>query len=167
MQKREAPPVPDEAARRTDRSPGDEPLRRPTAAALLVAYLLVLIDLTQFHFLKSHPAPNLTPFRSIARDMHAGSAGFLVNFVGNLVAFLPFGVLPPLVWPARSSAWRVVAAAVLSGSIEVAQYASGRRTADVDDVILNVTGALTGYAGFAVVRGRRVVNVVPGTRSPT
>ena len=134
-------------------------MRRPIAAALLVVYLVVLIDLTQFQFFEGNPPANLIPFRSITKDMHVSSDGFLVNFLGNIVVFLPLGVMPPLIWPDRFlSVWRVVVIAmVFSVSIEVAQYASGHRTADVDDVILNTAGALIGYAGFAVVRGRREI----------
>ena len=92
-------------------------LTRPIAAVLLVAYLLILLDLTLFQFIQRNPVPNLIPFRTIVRDMRGASDEFLFNFAGNLIAFVPFGLLLPLVWPGRMSAWRViVAAAALSAS---------------------------------------------------
>ncbi len=128
-------------------------MRKRWTLAIFVLYLLLLLDLTLFQFPEVNPPPNFWPFQTIARDMHAGSDGFLLNFVGNLVAFLPFGFLTRMIWPAHFSALRVMlAAAILSGSIELAQYASGRRTADVDDVIMNVASALIGSAAFAALR---------------
>ncbi len=64
--------------------------------ALFVTYLVVLYDLAIFHFPASHPPPNLVPFRSIVADWRFGGRNLLVNFVGNLVAFLPMGMVPAL-----------------------------------------------------------------------
>ncbi len=131
-------------------------MKRTITATLFAVYLLLLVDLTLFQFRQHHPKPNLTPFHSIRRDMRIGSDEFRVNFLGNLIAFLPVGFLPPLIWPGRVSAWRVLlASAALSGTIEVTQYLSGRRVADVDDILLNVASALLGYALYAFLRNRR------------
>jgi glycopeptide antibiotics resistance protein len=127
-------------------------LKKSIAGALFAAYLVVLLDLTLREFRQNHPAPNWVPFHSIRRDIRIGSDEFLVNFLGNLVAFLPPGFLAPWIWPGMRSARRVaLLAAALSGSIEAAQYVSGRRVADVDDVILNIGGALLGYASFLAI----------------
>jgi glycopeptide antibiotics resistance protein len=131
-------------------------LRRLIAVILLVIYLVVLLDLVLFQFPVNHPPPNLTPFRSMVNDWHLGGGALLINFLGNLVAFAPLGLLLPLVRPGGTSAWRVVlTAAALSGSIELAQYVSGRRVADVDDIALNALGALLGYGALVAFRAFR------------
>ena len=140
-------------------------MKRTTAAALLAAHLVVLIDLTLFQFLQRDPSPNLMPFRTMARDLRNGGSELIVNFVGNVVAFVPIGFLLPTVWPGRWTAWRVaLAAAALSGSIEAAQYATGRRVADVDDVTLNTAGALLGYAALFGRKGGLERRRAPGRR---
>jgi glycopeptide antibiotics resistance protein len=122
-------------------------LRKSVARIVFAAWVVILLDLTLHEFPRTHPPVNLTPFRSIRDDWFAGGWRFWVNLVGNLVAFVPAGVLLPRVRSRPTSALRVaVFALALSTSIELAQYASGRRILDVDDVLLNVTGALLGYA---------------------
>ena len=74
------------------------------------------------------------------------------SFVLNVIMFIPYGVLLPLLWPAADSARRLTVAAVAaSASIEVIQLVAGialasRRTVDVNDVIANTAGALIGLA---------------------
>ena len=71
------------------------------------------------------------------------------NAQGNVVLFVPLGVLLPLTWPRVRFRRGVAIAAAVSVGIEVAQYLSaswGHRTADVNDVILNTTGAILGLA---------------------
>ena len=129
---------------------------RRVAIALLAGYLIVLLTLTLLLFRAPEVGvpPNLTPFRSICRDWHAGGHGLLVNIEGNVVAFLPLGVLVPLIRRRPTRAWHVaLLGAALSLTIEVLQLASGRRTADVDDILLNTLGALVGYA---LVRAGRI-----------
>jgi glycopeptide antibiotics resistance protein len=137
----------------------------PTRAAttfLLAAYLLTLGALVFLPFGRGMDLGdriNLDPFFTIDRALDLGprSASFRL-LIGNIVAFVPLGLLLPLV--VRSRARFLVtfgAALALSAGIEAGQFAVSSwlgyayRSTDVDDVILNVTGALVGYAGFAVV----------------
>jgi len=72
--------------------------------------------------------------------------------------FFPLGFLLPLVWR-RLRFWRVLQIAIaVSVSIEIVQYLSqawGNRTADVNDVVLNVLGAFLGLAVVSLLRLRR------------
>ena len=89
------------------------------------------------------------PFRSIAYDLRKGGRDLQVNFLGNIVAFMPLGILIPLNRLRPTTAWHVATwSALLSAGIEVVQYVSGRRVADVDDVLLNTCGGLIGYAFY-------------------
>ena len=73
-----------------------------------------------------------------------------MQLVGNVILFVPMGLLLPFVWSKSISSRGIVASAlVVSVTIEVIQYLQRfmgmKRSADVDDVILNVVGALIGY----------------------
>ena len=73
-----------------------------------------------------------------------------MQLVGNILLFAPLGLLLPLV-SRRFASFRavLVVAAPTSMSIEAIQYLQkslgAMRSVDIDDVILNVVGALLGY----------------------
>ena len=73
--------------------------------------------------------------------------------MGNLLLLLPLGLLGPIAFPALNGWIRVfVVALAFSVAIEVAQLWIPNRMADVDDVLLNVAGAMLGYAVLSVAR---------------
>ena len=73
----------------------------------------------------------------------------LFNVVGNVAMFIPVGWLLAVFVGRRRVLKAVVASVGLSTAIEVAQLFVGRFS-DIDDVILNTTGALLG-AGVALL----------------
>ncbi|SDU90763.1 Glycopeptide antibiotics resistance protein [Microlunatus sagamiharensis] len=78
------------------------------------------------------------------------------NLVLNVVMTLPLGLLVPFVLRARSVAGVATVGLVVSGAIETAQWVGTvllgmTRTADVDDLVANVTGAALGAALLSVV----------------
>jgi glycopeptide antibiotics resistance protein len=111
---------------------------------------------------------NLMPLRSIARYAAAPWPIVRVELLGNVAAFVPFGVLVPLTWRRRPRWWQVlVAGAALSVCIEVAQFTFvPARVADVDDVLLNALGAATGLGlVWAISRAsRRAIQVADAYR---
>jgi len=81
------------------------------------------------------------------------------NAAGNVLLFFPLGILLLLIWR-HLRVWRGIQIAIaLSIIIELAQYLSGYRSADVNDVILNVLGACLGLVLVYPLRLRH------GTRS--
>ena len=75
------------------------------------------------------------------------------NLFGNLALLLPIGLLGPIARPALDRWWRIALVALLySVAIELIQLAVPDRSADVDDVIVNVAGALLGHATLGGVR---------------
>ena len=93
------------------------------------------------------------PSRSIIHDWKHGGWGFVVNFAGNLVAFMPMGLLPPLIRVRRTALWQVALFSLsISLTIEVGQYVTGRRVPDVDDLILNTLGGVMGYLALCLHR---------------
>ncbi|HEV7200754.1 MAG TPA: VanZ family protein [Candidatus Limnocylindria bacterium] len=107
-----------------------------------------------------HPAPgqvvsdNGIPFRTIAIYLANGESPFWVRqFAGNLFLLLPVGLLGPMVVPALNGWLRLFTVALaMSLAIEVAQLWIPNRSADVDDVMLNVAGGMLGYAIFTLFR---------------
>jgi glycopeptide antibiotics resistance protein len=133
---------------------------------LLTAYLVVLAALT---FLPLDGLDTAAPvdlrlqaFRTISFALRkgVGSYQFLV-LVGNAAAFVPLGVLVPLALRRHSALLVVATALCVSVGIEVGQYLLslavgwGYRSADIDDVIVNVCGAMVGYALLAVASSLR------------
>ena len=91
------------------------------------------------------------PFHSlghILRDIQRG--GLRGNFLGNILLFIPVGLLMPSMtgWKKRT----IVIGAALSIFIETIQIATRRGAFDPDDIILNTFGCIIGYALLRVVR---------------
>jgi glycopeptide antibiotics resistance protein len=116
---------------------------------------------------------NLIPLRELIHSLPALSAARLVReFGGNLLLFVPFTLFAPLLWPRLRTWWWPLAAGV-GGSlaIEVLQLVLAvivgypYRQTDVDDVIVNASGAFLGYA-LAVLLRRWVTwrRAAPGRR---
>lgn len=97
---------------------------------------------------------NFTPFAEINRSLADGSLHSLAQIVGNALLFVPFGILVPLSFPRLSIVTAVLAAAAASATVELVQltHIAGRMF-DIDDVILNVSGALLGGLLVATWRG--------------
>ena len=76
---------------------------------------------------------------------------FIYLFFGNLIWFVPVGVLIRL-W--GGELWKAVLAGfLLSLSIEIAQFVLGSGVSELDDLILNTLGALLGYLGTFLCQG--------------
>ncbi|WP_081415773.1 VanZ family protein [Peribacillus kribbensis] len=74
--------------------------------------------------------------------------------VGNFVAFIPFGIIFPLLF--RCSFRRFISLFILSITIlETLQMFSGLGAFDVDDIIINSLGAVVGFAAQRIVTGDR------------
>ncbi|WP_051348734.1 VanZ family protein [Peribacillus kribbensis] len=100
---------------------------------------------------------NLVPFVSIFRDMrqmnaHLEIQTFTNNLVGNILAFFPFGLLLPLIWKRGKTFWRTgLLAFGLSLTIETLQIYFRVGAFDVDDIILNTAGAVSGWMIIRVI----------------
>lgn len=155
--------------RRTSEHPAS--VRREILLLTFVVYLsgLAAATLTPSHPSRSVAAasvgieiqPNLASLTCSSALLPSGSTarGFCVrNARGNIMLFFPLGILIPMIWR-HLRFWRVVRiATVVACSIELLQYASrawgSYRTADVNDVVLNVLGACLGLAAVCLVRLR-------------
>ena len=96
--------------------------------------------------------PNmLTPFEEISRALDRKSYWLLFMLLGNVAMFMPIGFFPALLWR-RWWWWKsLLVGSFASSTIESIQFFIGRST-DIDDVILNTTGALAGFWTFWLLR---------------
>ncbi|MBS3957497.1 MAG: VanZ family protein [Clostridiales bacterium] len=134
--------------------------------AVLFMYLVAVSVVTFFpmsiHFYDWHGRFSFVPFASIMQLVQqTDRATALKNIAGNIVMFVPLGLLLPLLFrrlrSAGALAWRV---ALISIAIEVLQLPTRVRATDVDDVFLNVAGALIGYSVFLLLQ--RSAQRLPG-----
>jgi glycopeptide antibiotics resistance protein len=96
---------------------------------------------------------NLVPLHTIRtvyldgyRNGYITEGSLLLNLAGNLLVFAPFAFFVPYLWRGRHPFIRfflVTSAAVLA--VELCQLALMCGACDVDDVILNLSGALITY----------------------
>lgn len=98
-------------------------------------------------------AINMTPFRTIRGFFrHSGIGSFMVNIVGNVVMFIPWGFGLPLLWKKRQSFFSAVLfSALLPLFIETVQLFI-HRSVDVDDLILNFMGGMIGACCYFFIR---------------
>ncbi|ANS74202.1 hypothetical protein AWM70_06080 [Paenibacillus yonginensis] len=129
------------------------PYLRLVLLAVFVIYGLIMIKLL---FLRGASYQwkvydyNLVPFRTIKRYiMHKDRFNFdtwFKNLFGNIVLFIPLGVFPPLL---REKFFRFKPFILLVVSIllavELVQLFTRVGSFDVDDLILNLFGALIGF----------------------
>ena len=80
-----------------------------------------------------------------------------LELLGNLVLFVPLGVLGVLVLGPRRAAWVVVAGIMGSAVIEVVQTWLPGRVSDPVDVLLNTAGTALGATIGAAAVGARVL----------
>ena len=97
---------------------------------------------------------NFIPFKTIKMYIkYADRLNSFENLAGNILAFVPFGVLFPMMRRKKSGLLDVFAnALVLVLGIEVFQLFSAFGAFDVDDIILNCFGAVLGYIVYVRCR---------------
>ena len=91
-------------------------------------------------------------FVSLANEINIQpfASGGLFTYITNIIMFMPFGFLLPLIWKPYSSLRKItITALVFSFAIELSQLFNNRLS-DIDDLIMNTLGAIIGYIIFYV-----------------
>lgn len=100
---------------------------------------------------------NTVPFRTInlyKKGLERNNLTAEYNIWGNLLGFVPFGILLPLAIPFFRRWWAMLpAGALLSLGFETVQLVTGLGIWDVDDLLLNTAGATAGYVLFVMGLG--------------
>lgn len=99
-----------------------------------------------------HPA-NFIPFNTIVPYLF-GDQGLViagVNLLGNIALLVPIGLLAPLIF--RKMTWKKsLTLSVAAGLIiEIMQAVLRLGIFDIDDIILNALGVMTGYWAFVIL----------------
>ena len=98
---------------------------------------------------------NLVPFLEIQRFWRyreqLGTAALCVNILGNILAFLPFGYILPVIFDFMRNGFLIILSGFcFSLTAEVIQLVTKAGCFDVDDLILNTLGAALGYVLFVI-----------------
>jgi glycopeptide antibiotics resistance protein len=124
---------------------------------------------------------NIVPFATIVDQLQHLGLNTIRQLSGNVLVLMPLGVYGPALWPALRDWRRFVVVAIAFGvGIELTQYAGSLiegftyRVTDVDDAIMNATGAIAAFAlwprlartTFAVDLAARVSESMHAARDP-
>lgn len=110
---------------------------------LFIIYILLLYELLTRSELNHNSGFNLVPFTEILR-YPVGSNGFYLNVIGNIVIFIPFGYFISTYIKPKKILPIILVSFLSSTTVEFVQSCIGR-SFDVDDIILNVVGAIIGF----------------------
>lgn len=146
------------------------PLRRQILPFILFVYVLGVIAVTLFP-LPVDPAAvrslrsgfgvgnNLVPFRTIVGILSTGYVNAFLNVGGNVLLFVPFGFLLPLLYKRLNRAATIIPLGFAATLIvELSQFTISSllgftyRSFDVDDLILNTLGVIVGYSLLRVLQ---------------
>lgn len=128
---------------------------RLTVWTFLLSYILVIV---QTVFLSREPgsreAVSLVPFETWGHTMYAHA-----YFIENIIMFIPFGVLLPILFKRMRKVQNCVGFGFLSSCIiEIAQFITRRGYLQLDDVFTNTVGALIGWliwrGAGKIIKGR-------------
>ena len=107
-------------------------------------------EYTEYHY-------NLTLFKEIRRFYTyrglLGTKAFLINIVGNVVCFMPFGFILPII-SRLGEKWfnTLLLSFLLTLSIETIQLVFRVGSFDVDDLFLNTVGGAAGYISVTALK---------------
>ena len=137
----------------------DQSKRKYTKAVRLLFYLYIIL-LSYFLFFSERYGmqeyrSNLVLFKEIKRFIRyrelLGIGSFVINILGNVFAFAPFGFMLPLLNKKyRHFFYVAFLSFIFSLVVETVQLATKVGIFDVDDILLNSIGGIVGYLLFAI-----------------
>lgn len=119
-----------------------------------LVFLTILWQLPISTFPPEHYFLNLRPFVWMYEVYDMGVKKMTQQLLLNIGMFVPYGLLLPMAVKKMRSLRKVVLTILCSTvTIETMQYFLGR-SADIDDVIMNLTGGLLGYLFYTILARR-------------
>ena len=116
---------------------------------VFLSYMILVLRLTVFRFGRpryDEGMLNLELFTDLIHVYQSYGRGlFLYLFLGNIVIFIPFGFLLPILLKKASFKQVVWLGFLFSLTIETMQFIFRVGIAELDDLILNTIGAAVGY----------------------
>jgi glycopeptide antibiotics resistance protein len=137
---------------------------------ILLFYIVMLITIsfwgigTSFSRMNagySDVSHNIVPFKSIINYLlnfeHYNFNTWFYNTFGNLLLFLPLGILISLVFVNVKHLNQVMYISLfVSFSVEIIQYATILGVFDVDDIILNTLGSIIGFLILVFIKNKKL-----------
>lgn len=134
---------------------------------LLVGWFVAFIYITQVLPFGNDMGEriNLHPFRPVYLAVKYGAVngGMAIQFLLNILMFLPLGFLIPIIFKHhQTNFWGILSISfILSSMTELTQFLTGR-SVDIDDLIANSIGGLLGFALFIFLQGvLHIIKVKP------
>ncbi len=140
---------------------------------IAISFLVYLFALYYFTIGKSAPAMmngeyrrvNLVPFKTISSYLSLFSRGrssvAFLNLFGNIILFIPMGLYLPYFFKFLRKLWKDTLAVLLTILlVEGIEYVTGRGSLDVDDVILNLLGAIIAYGIWCLPFIQKIVRAL-------
>ena len=146
--------------------------------AIFIIYIITLIQLTLFDsdygrsglnifdwskenlevYLENN---NLIPFKTIFEYISRQDRVAIINLLGNLIAFAPMGIFLPLLFKKQTKLKNFILTNIaIILAIESLQFLSLSGHFDIDDLILNLLGALIIYGLFKVKKVNKIINKI-------
>lgn len=129
------------------------------AIILYITYITLLMNLIVFKYpvgmVIGLTESNLVPFKTIFMYLSGYPTGVVAknNLLGNIVPFIPLGLILPFFSKVTLEIRTVVGIALLTGAgIEITQVLFQTGVFDVDDIILNALGLTVGYGIYVHIK---------------
>lgn len=110
---------------------------------------------------------NIIPFRTIKLFVSGYNRGivsfndFIVNVIGNFLAFMPFAIFIPLIFKKINKYYKFLITMIfIVVIIEVLQFITMSGACDIDDLILNVLGASIIYFIIKIKPVNKFINKI-------
>lgn len=139
-------------------------LLRELTLTILFLFLWFLIQRTLEPFVllldQTPDPPNLVPLRGLVMMLERAITVdhtftwwiVAINILGNILIFVPIGFLVSVLIPHRHKGWLALAIGLaISLTIEIVQLSFVIRVFDVDDLILNSSGAWLGFITYLIL----------------
>lgn len=145
---------------------------------IFILYLLTLIKLTLFDtnygrvglnpfdwnkeniqvYLRNN---NLIPFKTIIEYIVRQDRVALINLFGNIIAFAPMGLFLPLLFKKQKKTFFfILTNIIIVLVIEILQFLSLSGSFDIDDLILNIGGALIIYSLYKIKKVNQLIDKI-------
>ena len=106
---------------------------------------------------QAEPRKNLEFFWCLRLALQTGKFRYWGDIIGNILLFIPLGLLIPLAFPQLSKLYIVFfCGMILSVSIELIQYFARLGILELDDIFHNTCGTVSGYLMYRGIRADQI-----------
>lgn len=140
-------------------------LTHVTATIALTIFPIPIGGQEYYRLTRGLTEDNAIPFATIVSQLTHPGFSSARQLIGNMLALAPLGIYAPGLWPAFRDPRKFVALAVaFAVGIELAQLAGSilegftYRVTDVDDALMNATGAISAFVIWRRLEGRPPVS---------